>query len=156
MYNLKSLNRLTLFNGVCFMICVLIHLYSFFSYLPFSFEILISLVLPLFSNAFWILLKQQNHDRQPLAFFNWSTTFQSIFILLLIYALIQLFIFYKLVGNFRVEKADNTYHLFERVRFVAEVSQLEYQTYWARSARLLSSYLILFFAFTTYASRQSK
>lgn len=152
----KSLNPITYFNLLCLMICVAIHLYSYFSYLPFSFEILIGLVLPLFLNASWFILKQKKHDNQPFTFFNWSTTFQSVFILLFIYALIQFFVFYKLVGNFRVEKAADTYHLFERARFIAEVSQLEYQKYWARSARLLSSYLILFFAFTTYASKQSK
>ena len=152
MYDFKSLNLFAIFNIVCFMICVLIHLYSFLSYLPFSFEILISLVLPLFLNTFWLILKQKNNQNQSWAFANWSKNFQSIFIILFIYALLQFFIFYTLIGNFRVEKATNTYYLFERNRFITEASQLEYQIYWARSARLLSSFLILFFSFTIYAS----
>lgn len=151
MYDLKSLNPLAMFNLLCLMICVFIHIYSFFSYLPFSFGILISLVLSLFLNAFWIFLKQKNSKNPPWSFSSWSTPFQSVFIILFIYALLQFLIFYQLVGNFRVEKVDESYHLFERDRFVAEVSQLEYQTYWARSARLFSSYLILFFSFIVYS-----
>lgn len=158
MYDLKSLNPLAMFNLLCLMVCVIIHFYSFFGYIPFSFFVLIGLTLPLFINGVWLICHShfEKAQSQRLAYSNWSSTFQSIFIVLFIYAFLQFFIYLKLVGNFRVEKVDESYHLFERARFVAEVSQLEYQTYWARSARLFSSYLILFFSFIVYASKQSK
>lgn len=154
----KSLSPITYFNLSCLMICILIHFYSFFGYIPFSFFILIGLTLSLFINAVWLICHShfEKAQSQHLAYSNWSSTFQSIFIVLFIYAFLQFFIYLKLVGNFRVEKVENAYHLFEKTKFITEVSKLEYDQYWARSSRLFSSYLILFFSFTIYTSVPSK
>lgn len=154
MNDFKSLSPFSIFNILFLMICVLIHLCSFFDYIPFSFLILIGLILPLFINAVWLVCHShfEKAQSQRLAYSNWSKTFQSLFSILLIYALIQFFIFLKLVGNHRVEQVEDTYHLFERTKFIAEVSKLEYDQYWARSARLLSSYMILFYTAVVHIS----
>ena len=151
-----TVHSLWLLNLLGWGLTLCIHLYSYFNYIPYSFSFLLVLFPLLLISVLLIIFKTHPGNMEDPKHFisweNWSQRFQSILVIVFINAILQLFIFLKFVGNFHVEQQGDAYYLYERAIIIREATEAEYLLFWARSVRLLSAYLLLFFTFTVYAT----
>lgn len=152
----RSAHPLWLLNLLGLGLTLCIHLYSYFGYMPYSFSFLLALFPLLLISFLAIRLKAHPNSTEDVKHFfswrNWSQRFQSIFVIVFINAILQLFIFLKFAGNFHIEQQGDVYYLYERAIMIREATEAEYRLFWAHSVRLLSAYLLLFFTFTVYGT----
>ncbi len=133
-------------------LATLLHLASFFIFIPFStlyciILIVILLICVLFNLP--LLHTQHQLDKQflhPISHFynTWSKPAQYMTFFLLLYALLTLLFSINLLGNEQIQQQHSGYALMQRGTFIRDATAQEYQTYHMRVTRLFSSYILLF------------